>query len=148
MVAMHTSHSSPQCIAAYYNMTAWIFGAKLQWLPLTVGCVAVILMPLLIWFVVIMLKPATYTSKKQSHVCLWWLVILYEWFWERQINLPALTGHIVLLAWWRSSCTRTLHDRMCKATTLIIKDRFVTSQWSKVGDVARLFSGDFESISL
>ena len=59
-------------------MTAWLFGAKLQWLPLTAGCVklqipassrgmhhngervpAAVLAPVQIWSNVIMLKTAT-----------------------------------------------------------------------------------------
>ena len=70
-------------------MTAWIFGAKLEWLSLTAGCVKLqipassnrvrrngervpvaVLVPVSIWFIVIMLKPATYTSQKHSQISL------------------------------------------------------------------------------
>ena len=80
-------------------MTAWTFRAKLWWLPLTGRCVkpqllassicvchngehvpAAVLAPVSIWFIVIMLKPATYTSKKQSLICLWWLMIPHKIF--------------------------------------------------------------------
>ena len=72
-------------------------------------------------------------------------MIPHKLFWWRQITLPALTGHTVLRAWRRSSRTPTLHDGMCKATTPVIKEGCVTSQWRQVGDVAR-FGGDFERI--
>ena len=117
-------------------MTARIFGAKLWWLPLTAGCVKrqlpasssrvrhngqrvppAVLAPVSICFIVIMLKPATYTPKKQYLVCLWWLIIPHKLFWWRQITFPALTGHKILRAWRRSSRTWMLHDEMCKATT-------------------------------
>ena len=71
-------------------MTAWTFGAKLLWLPLTAGYLklqvpasssrvrhngermpAAALVPVSIWFIVIMFKPATYTSEKQSLIYLW-----------------------------------------------------------------------------
>ena len=77
-------------VIIYYNMTAWIFGAKLYWLSMTAGCVklqlpassnrvrhngervpATVLVPVSIWFIMIMLKPVTYTSQKHSQICLW-----------------------------------------------------------------------------
>ena len=54
-------------------------------------------------------------------------------------------GHIVLSAWRPSSRTPTFHDGMCKATTPVVMDRCVTSQWRQEGDVAG-FGGDFERI--
>ena len=51
-----------------------------------------------------------------------------------------------LLSTALSSRSRTLHNGMCKVTIPIIKERYVTLKWSRVGDVAR-FSGDFEHIS-
>ena len=124
---------------AYHNMTALVFGANLWWLPLTAGCVklqlpasssrvrhngervpAAVLAPVSIWFVVETLKLVTYSSPKQFNLCMWWLVILYNLFWERQITLSALAGHTVFRAWRRSSRSWTLHDGMCKATTPFI----------------------------
>ena len=72
-------------------------------------------------------------------------MIPHKLFWWRQITLPALTGHTILRAWQRSSRTSILHDGMCKATTPVVKERCVTSQWRQVGDVAR-FGGDFGRI--
>ena len=72
-------------------------------------------------------------------------MIPHELFWYRQITLPALTGHTVLRAWRCSSRTPALHDGMCKATTPVVKERCVTSEWRQIGDVAR-FGGDFERI--
>ena len=125
-------------------MTAWIFCRKLWWLPLTAGCVklqlpasssrvghngehvqAIVLAPVSICFIAIMLKPVTYTSRKQSHICLWWLMIPYESFWHRRITLLALTGYTVLRTWRCSSHTPTLHDRMCKAKTPVVEERCV-----------------------
>ena len=106
---------------------------------------AAVLVPVSIWFIVIMLKPATYTSQKHSHIFLWSLMVPHRLFWQRQITLPALTGHTVLRTWRCSSRTPTLRDGMCKATTPVVKERCVTSQWRQVGDVAR-FGGDFERI--
>ena len=145
-------------------MTARIFGAKLYWLPLTAGCLKgqlpasssrvrhngqrvppTVLAPVSIWFIVIVLKPATYTSKKQYLICLWWLMIPHKLFWWRQITLPALTGHTILRAWRHSSRTSILHDGMCKATTPVVMERCVTSQWRQVGDVPR-FGSDFGRI--
>ena len=73
------------CYNHDYNMTVWIFGSKLYWLSLTAGCVklqhpassnrvrhngervpASVLMPVSIWFIVIVLEPVTYTSQKHS----------------------------------------------------------------------------------
>ena len=118
------------CMILYYNMTARIFGAKLWWLPLTAGCVKrqlpasssrvrhngqrvppAVLAPVSIRFIMIMLKPATYTSTKQYLICLWWLMIPHKLFWWWQITLPALTGHTILRAWRRSSRTSILHGR-------------------------------------
>ena len=72
-------------------------------------------------------------------------MIPHELFWYRQITLPSLTDHIVLRAWRCSSRTPALHDGMCKATTPVVKEKCVTSEWRQVGDVAR-FDGDFERI--
>ena len=97
-------------------MTAWIFGAELYWLSLTAGCVkpqlpapsnrvrhngkripAAVLVPVSIWFIVFMLKPATYASQKHSQICLWWLLIPQKnYFDSDNVTLPALTGHTVL----------------------------------------------------
>ena len=98
-----------------------------------------VLAPVSIWFVVKTLKLVAYSSSKRFHLCLWWLVILYNVFWERQITLVALAGHTVLRAWWRSTRSRTLHDGMCKATTPVAKERCVTSQQRQVGDVTRFW---------
>ena len=77
---------------------------------------------------------------------IWYMVMVIDdstyLFWYRHITLPALNGHTVLRAWRRYSRTQTLHDGVCKATTPVVKERCVTSQWMKVGDVAR-FGGDF-----
>ena len=80
-------------------MTVWIFGAKLQWLPLTVGCVKMqlpalssrvrhngervpdaILAPVSIWLIVIMLEAVTYSSPKNNLLYVygdWWFHINY-----------------------------------------------------------------------
>ena len=42
---------------------------------------AAVLVPVSIWFIVIMLKPANNTSQKHSHICLWWLMIPHRLFW-------------------------------------------------------------------
>ena len=42
---------------------------------------------------------------------------------NHQQPIPALTGHTVLRARRRSWRSRTLHDRMCKATIPVIKER-------------------------
>ena len=60
-------------------------------------------------------------------------MIPYKWFWKRQITLPALPGHTVLRTWRCSLCSWTLHERMCKATTPVIKERCVTSHWRQLG---------------
>ena len=72
--------STVEDVITYYNMTVWICGAKLWWLPLVAGCVklefpvsisrvrqngecvqAAVLMPVSIWFIMVMLKPRTST---------------------------------------------------------------------------------------
>ena len=70
-------------IILHYNMTAWIFGVVVvpdggMCKATTPGVKqsfrhngervpAAVLVPVSIWFIVIMLKPATYTSQKHSH---------------------------------------------------------------------------------
>ena len=78
-----------------------------------------------------------HTSPKQSHMCLlWWFMIPHRLFWQRKnhsscINWPhsfmCLTTFLVHL---------TLHDGMCKATTAIVKQSCMTSQWRQLCDVA------------
>ena len=83
------------------------------------------------WFTVIMLKHATYTSKTKLKYFLGWLMIPYKSFWWRKITLPSITGHTIVRSWQRSSHIPNLHDGMYKATTLVVKERCVTSQWRR-----------------
>ena len=64
-------------------------------------------------------------------------MIPHKLFWERQITLPASTGHTVLRVWRCSSRTPTLRDGMCNATTPVVKERCVTSQWMQVDNYFR-----------
>ena len=79
------------------------------------------------------------------------MVIRYESFWERQITIPALTGHPILRFVRRcSSYSQTLHDGMCNCVTTIpdVKEWPVArSQLGQVDDVAR-FCNDLKLIYL
>ena len=66
----------------------------------------------LIWFIMIVLKPATYNFKNNFvHVYGDWGFHLHSF----EITLSALTGHTILRT-WRSERSRTRRDGMCKAT--------------------------------
>ena len=124
-------HCLVQSYQYLYLIITWLHGFLAQncsgcpWQPLMAGCVKLqlpasssrmrhngervpvaVLVAVSICFIVIMLKPVTCTSERQSHVCLWWLMIPYKWFGE--------TNH--------SSCMNWPHSCTCLTMFLVHSD--------------------------
>ena len=142
----------------YYNITAWMFGAKRQWLPMTTGCVKLNKYP--VSNSRVHHKGYRVPVATLAPISLWlylnlWLILpksnpIYvyaDWWFDMngfdKTILPAWTGHRVLRAWRRSSSSQTLHNGMCKATIPVTEDRYLASQWREMNTVAQ-FSSDFE----
>ena len=130
--------------------------------PLTAGCVKLklpasssrlchngnrvpvaVLTPVLLRFVVIMLKPAAHTSRNQPH--------MFMGMGDSIQMILTETNNSPSFNWLHNfTCLTTCpllsgHDGMCKATTPVVKEICMTSQWRQEGDVSR-FGRDFERI--
>ena len=95
------------------------------------------------------------TPKKQEH--LMWKITVFMWVRPPSSLIDFTRTHLVLdlllcyllyhdcVDFWCQTVVVAPDGGMCKVTTLIVKERCMTSQWRQVGDVAR-FDEDFECI--